>query len=100
MINDMINIDQYIVGFCRANPITIFMAIMVLKAVAVMTKNTVDNKIATLVSNMFAAIPGVRRYNSAPSLDPGSRITGDVLAGRAVDERYKEAEAGIGKNPI
>ena len=54
----MINLDQYVVAFVKENLITLSLMLGTLKIVATMTKNTLDNKISTLLSNTFAMIRG------------------------------------------
>ena len=54
----MINLDQYILAFVGQNWLTMSVALALLKAIALMTPGTKDDKIHTLLSNLFYQIRG------------------------------------------
>jgi hypothetical protein len=58
----MFSLDTYLVEFVGANVISLYVLVTLLKGVALMTKSTKDDKIVTLLSNMFSAV----RYRRIP----------------------------------
>lgn len=52
----MFSLDQYLVEFVGNNVISLYVLVTLLKGVALMTKSTKDDKIVTLLSNMFSAV--------------------------------------------
>ena len=72
----MINIDQHVTNFISNNWITLTLFLGLLKSVAMVTKNTTDNAIHTLLSNMFNQIRGKPPPVGVPALkDRGEEIT-------------------------
>ncbi len=54
----MINSDPIIVEFALNNVIAIGLFLGLLKGIAKITKSTTDDKIATLIANLFSSIRG------------------------------------------
>lgn len=54
----MVSIDPYIIKFVTENPVTIGLGVGVLKVIAKLTPGTADDRILTLIGNMFAGIKG------------------------------------------
>ncbi len=54
----MINTNLYIVEFISGNWMAITISLTLLKGIAMMTKSTVDDKIWTMLNNLFS---GLRR---------------------------------------
>ncbi|MBW2091585.1 MAG: hypothetical protein JRI34_05615 [Deltaproteobacteria bacterium] len=52
----MIAIDPYIIEFVTKNPVTIGLGLATLKVIAKLTPGTTDDKIVTLLGNMFRAV--------------------------------------------
>jgi len=52
----MIALDHYILDFVKNNWITIWLGLTLLKGMAIITPTTKDDKIVTLLSNMFGTI--------------------------------------------
>ena len=53
----MLKADPYILEFVSGNLLGITMVIGFLKGIAKITKSTVDDKIITLIQNIFSSIP-------------------------------------------
>jgi hypothetical protein len=64
----MIGLDHYILDFVKNNWITIWLGLTLLKGVAIITPTTKDDKIVTLLSNMFGAIRSGRDSTISNSL--------------------------------
>jgi len=74
----MINIDQHVTHFISNNWITLTLFLGLLKSVAMVTKNTTDNAIHTLLSNVFNQIrgkPAPPPVGVPPPKDRGEEIT-------------------------
>lgn len=50
----MPQIDPYVIGFVTTNPVTIGLALMALKGIAILTPSVTDDKIVTLLENLFS----------------------------------------------
>jgi len=57
----MLKSDPYILEFVSGNFLGITLVIAFLKGIAKITKSTVDDKVVTLIQNVFASIPGKRK---------------------------------------
>jgi len=53
---NIIAIDPYVVGFIKNNLVTITLFIALLKGFAVLTPGTTDDKVATLIGNLFGMV--------------------------------------------
>ena len=71
----MINIDQHVTNFISNNWITLTLFLGLLKSVAMVTKNTTDNAIHTLLANMFNQIRGKPPVGVPGLKDRGEEIT-------------------------
>ena len=71
----MINLDQYVNAFISENWLTISMLLTLLKGCALVTKNTTDNAIHTLLANMFNQIRGKPPVGVPGLKDRGEEIT-------------------------
>lgn len=47
------NFDPYVIGFIKNNLATISLALGLFKGIAVLTPSTTDDKVATLLQNLF-----------------------------------------------
>lgn len=54
----MFSLDKILLEFVGANWMSLYVIITLLKGVALLTKSTVDNKIVTLLSNIFKTVRG------------------------------------------
>lgn len=54
----MFSLDKILLEFVGANWMSLYVLITLLKGMALLTKSTTDNKIVTLLSNMFSTIRG------------------------------------------
>ena len=70
----MINIDQYLTSFISNNWITLTLALGLLKSLAMVTKNTTDNAIHTLLANLFNQIRGKPPAYSSHIKDRGAEL--------------------------
>lgn len=52
----MISFDKYIIEFVNGNSITLYVLLTTLKGIALATKNVEDDKIVTLLSQLFYAL--------------------------------------------
>lgn len=52
----MISFDKYIIEFVNGNAITLYVLLTALKGIALATKNVEDDKIVTLISQLFYAL--------------------------------------------
>lgn len=57
----MLKADPYILEFVSGNLLGFTLLLTFLKGLAKITKSTVDDKIATLIQNIFSSIPGVKK---------------------------------------
>ena len=57
----MLKADPYIYEFISGNFLAIGIALTFLKGLAKITKSTADDKIATLIQNIFTSIPGRKK---------------------------------------
>lgn len=51
----MFSADQYVIEFVKQNTISLYMLVTFLKGIAIVTPSTKDNKIVTLIGNIFKA---------------------------------------------
>jgi hypothetical protein len=52
----MIGLDHYVLDFVGANWMSLYLLLTLLKGLALITKSTTDNKVVTMLSNMFYAV--------------------------------------------
>ena len=64
------SLDSYVVDFVKNNAITLYILLTGLKGMALMTKSTKDDKIVTLLSNMFGAVRGFSKTGQKPDTLP------------------------------
>lgn len=53
---NIIAIDPYVVGFVKNNWVSITLFVALLKGIAVLTPGATDDKIATLIGNLFGMV--------------------------------------------
>jgi len=76
----MIEIDPVIIDFVTKNPVTVALALVLIKGIAKLTPGVLDDKIATLLLNMFSRIGGMlkaKKGNGAelpPAGDPPLKL--------------------------
>ena len=61
---NIIAIDPYIIGFVKNNWVTISLFIGFLKGLAVIIPGTTDDKVVTLIANLFSTIKVKKNNNS------------------------------------
>jgi hypothetical protein len=70
----MVNVDQYLTSFISNNWITLTLFLGLLKSVAMVTKNTTDNAIHTLLANLFNQVRGKPPVGVPPLVDRGEVV--------------------------
>ena len=70
----MINLDQYVTEAISNNWITLTLFLGILKSVAMVTKNTTDNAIHTLLANLFHQVRGKPPVAVPPLRDRGQEV--------------------------
>ena len=70
----MVNVDQYLTSFISNNWITLTLFLGLLKSVAMVTKNTTDNAIHTLLANLFNQVRGKPPVGVPPLADRGEVV--------------------------
>ena len=70
----MINLDQYVTSAISNNWITLTLFLGLLKSVAMVTKNTTDNAIHTLLANLFNQVRGKPPTGVPPLADRGEVV--------------------------
>ena len=69
----MFSLDHYLFEFVGGNAVTLYVFITLLKGVALITPSTTDDKIVTLLSNMFTAVKKRKVPDDMPQLDAASK---------------------------
>jgi hypothetical protein len=74
----MFSLDKILLEFVGANWMSLYVLITLLKGVALMTKGTKDDKIVTLLSNMFKTLRGGKVPNEIPKVDAAKNPVKEV----------------------
>jgi len=78
----MFSFDRILLDFVGANWMSLYVLITLLKGAALLTKSTKDDKIATLLSNMFSTI----RRGKVPDVVPNIQATDSASKTKGVKE--------------
>lgn len=54
----MFSLDRILIEFIGANWMSMYIILTILKGIALLTKSTTDDKIVTLLNNMFNVVTG------------------------------------------
>lgn len=70
----MFSLDKILLDFVGSNWMSLYVLITLLKAAALITKGTTDDKIATMLSNMFTTLRRGKVSNELPTINTDSKI--------------------------
>jgi len=77
------SLDVYLLDFVGANWMSMYVLITLLKAGALMTKSTKDDKIVTMLGNLFTTLRQKKVPNSPP---PGTEEAAAAFKPKGVEE--------------